>query len=297
MALNQACRALQRGDCDLALAAGVNALLAPEPTIYFSKGRFMASDGRCKTFDAAADGYVRGEGCGVVVLKRLSDARRDGDRILAVVRGSAVNQDGASGGLTVPNGPAQQRVIREALRQAAVAPGEVDYLETHGTGTGLGDPIELQAAAAVLCAGRPADRPLLLGSVKTNIGHLEAAAGVAGLIKVVLAMQHGIIPPHLHFQRPNDHIRWEELPVAVTAAPTPWGRDRKRPVAAVSSFGFSGTNAHVILEGPPLAPGAWANNGRAEQRWHPGERSCHLLPLSGKSARRWPSWRSVMASG
>lgn len=295
VALHQACRALQRGDCDLALAAGVNALLAPETTISFSKGRFMASDGQCKTFDASADGYVRGEGGGVVVLKRLSEARRDGDRILAVVRGSAVNQDGASGGLTVPSGLAQQRVIREALRQAGVAPGEVNYLETHGTGTSLGDPIEVQAAAAVLCEGRPADRPLLLGSVKTNIGHLEAAAGIAGLIKVVLAMRHGIIPPQLHFCRPNDHIRWEELPVAVTAAAIPWGGDGKRPLAGVSSFGFAGTNAHVVLEGAAGIEAAGRQpsgssdlpEGLCPVASIPatsGERNCHLLLLSGKSA-------------
>lgn len=257
VALSQACRALQRGDCDLALAAGVNALLSPEPNIYFSKARLMAADGLCKTFDASADGYVRGEGCGVVVLKRLSDAQLDGDRILAVVRGSAINQGGASAGLTVPNGPAQQRVIREALRQAGIAPSAVDYLETQGTGTSLGDAIEVEAAAAVLCEGRPADRPLLLGSVKTNIGHLEAASGMAGLIKVVLAMQHGVIPPHLHFCRPSDRIRWEELPVMVMSTAQPWGGDGKRPVAGVSGFGFAGTNAHVVLEGPPrVAPGA-----------------------------------------
>jgi acyl transferase domain-containing protein len=278
VALHQACRAVQSGDCDLALAAGVNALLTPEPTIYFSRARFMAPDGRCKPFDARADGYVRGEGCGVVVLKRLCDAERDGDRVLAVIRGSAVNQDGASGGLTVPNGPAQQRVIREALRQAEFAPHEVDYLEAHGTGTSLGDPIEVQAAAAVLGEGRPPTRPLLLGSVKANIGHLEAAAGIAGLIKVVLSMEHGLIPPQLHFRQPNGHIRWDELTVAVASDATPWAGQGGRLVAGVSSFGFSGTNAHVVLEGRLMVPGPRPNEDRRDERSH------HLLVLSGKNA-------------
>ena len=177
VAVHQACQSLLAGESDLALAGGVNVILTPTATISLSKARMLAPDGRCKTFDATADGFARGEGCGIVVLKRLADATRDGDRILAVIRGSAVNQDGASSGLTVPNGPAQTRVIRGALEQAGIAPGEVDYLEAHGTGTSLGDPIEVQAAAAALGTGRPADRPLLLGSVKTNIGHLEAAAG------------------------------------------------------------------------------------------------------------------------
>ena len=171
----------------------------------------LAPDGRCKTFDAAADGYVRGEGCGVIVVKRLDDAIRDGDRIRAVIRGSAVNQDGASGGLTVPNGVAQQRVITEALERAGVAPGDVGYLEAHGTGTSLGDPIEVQAAAAALGNGRDADRPLLIGSVKTNIGHLEAAAGIAGVIKVILSLEHEELPKHLHFRNPSPHIPWDRL--------------------------------------------------------------------------------------
>ncbi len=185
------------GECDVALAGGVNLLISPATMISFSRARMLAPDGRCKTFDAAADGYVRGEGCGVVVVKRLDDAIRDGDRIRAVIRGSAVNQDGASGGLTVPNGIAQQRVIAEALQRAGVAAGDVDYLEAHGTGTSLGDPIEVQAAGAAFGAGRDAGRPLLIGSVKTNIGHLEAAAGIAGLIKVILSLEHEVLPQAL----------------------------------------------------------------------------------------------------
>ena len=214
----------------------------------------LAPDGRCKAFDASADGYVRGEGCGVVVLKRLSDAVADGDRILAVVRGTAVNQDGRSGGLTAPNGPAQTAVVRAALRAAGLRPADVDYVEAHGTGTSLGDPIEVQALAAALGEGRPADGPLLIGSCKTNIGHLEAAAGIAGLIKVVLALQHGQIPPHLHFTEPNPHLDWPSLPVRVPTGLEPWPSHRRPGRAGVSSFGFSGTNAHVIVEEAPPEP-------------------------------------------
>ena len=198
VAVHLACQSLRLRECDAALAGGVNLILAPEISINFSKSHMMAPDGRCKTFDAAADGYVRGEGCGVVVLKRLSDALRDGDRIAALVRGSAVNQDGRSGGLTAPNGPAQEAVIRRALSAAGVAPHDIQYVEAHGTGTPLGDPIEINALANVLCKDRPAGSPLLVGSVKTNIGHLEAAAGMAGLIKVALAMQQQHIPRHLN---------------------------------------------------------------------------------------------------
>jgi len=179
VAIHQACQALRLGECDLALAGGANVLLSPATMITFSQSRMLAPDGKCKTFDASADGYVRGEGCGVIAIKRLEDALRDGDRIRAVIRGSAVNQDGASGGLTVPNGVAQQRVITEALERAGLTPGDIDYLEAHGTGTSLGDPIEVQAAAAALGKDRDPGRPLLIGSAKTNIGHLEAAAGIA----------------------------------------------------------------------------------------------------------------------
>lgn len=251
VAIHQACQALRLGECDLALAGGANVLLTPATMITFSNARMLAPDGRCKTFDAAADGYVRGEGCGVIVVKRLEDAVRDGDRIRAVIRGSAVNQDGASGGLTVPNGVAQQRVIADALERAGVRPSDVGYLEAHGTGTSLGDPIEAQAAGAAFGAGREPGRPLLIGSAKTNIGHLEAAAGIAGVIKVVLALEHGALPKHLNFENPSPHIPWERLPVEVVTETLPWERGDRPRIAGVSSFGFAGTNAHVILEEAP----------------------------------------------
>src|SRR5262245_33834312 len=201
-----ACQSLRNDECRMALAGGVNVILAPEVMINFSQARMMAADGRCKTFDAAADGYVRGEGCGVVVLKRLSDAVAAGDRIIAIIRGSAVNQDGRSNGLTAPNGPAQEAVIRRALAEAGVKPDELGYLETHGTGTPLGDPIEVHALGRVL--GKERREPLAIGSVKTNFGHLEAAAGIAGLIKVALSLEREELPPHLHLKKKNPHIAW-----------------------------------------------------------------------------------------
>jgi len=290
VAVHQACQALRFGECDLALAGGVNVLLSAKTAMTFSHAHMLAPDGRCKTFDAAADGYVRGEGCGVVVVKRLEDAIRDGDRIRAVIRGSAVNQDGASGGLTVPNGVAQQRVIAEALQCAGVAPGDVGYLEAHGTGTSLGDPIEVQAAGAALGKGRDADRPLLIGSVKTNIGHLEAAAGIAGVIKVILAFEHGVLPKHLNFSKPSPHIPWDRLPVRVVDEALPWARGERPRIAGISSFGFSGTNAHVILqEAPEVAPVAEAPA--------PDDRRFSLLPLSARTpaalaelAKSYGSW-------
>ena len=213
--IHLACQGLRNGEFDLALAGGVNLMLSPGMFIMTSALRAIAADGRCKTFDASADGYGRGEGCGIVVLKRLRDALRDGDRIQALIRGSAVNHDGASGGLTVPNGLAQQTVIRAALRNAGVEPHEIAYVEAHGTGTSLGDPIELRALGAVLSVGRAKERPVMVGSVKTNFGHTEAAAGVAGLIKTVEALRHREIPPHLHLEKPNPLVAWDELPVTV----------------------------------------------------------------------------------
>ncbi|OBI22961.1 polyketide synthase [Mycobacterium sp. E2327] len=276
VAVHQACQALRFGECDLALAGGVNVLLSAKTAMTFSHAHMLAPDGKCKTFDAAADGYVRGEGCGVVVVKRLEDAIRDGDRIRAVIRGSAVNQDGASGGLTVPNGVAQQRVIAEALQCAGVAPGDVGYLEAHGTGTSLGDPIEVQAAGAALGKERDADRPLLIGSVKTNIGHLEAAAGIAGLIKVILSLEHEVLPKHLNFSKPSPHIPWDRLPVRVVDEALPWPRDGRPRIAGVSSFGFSGTNSHIIIEeAPEVAPVATAAPS--------DDRRFSLLPLSARS--------------
>ncbi|RKZ75435.1 MAG: short-chain dehydrogenase, partial [Candidatus Parabeggiatoa sp. nov. 1] len=229
VAVHLACQSLRAGESDLALAGGVQLMLSPEVSIFLSRSKALSPDGRCKTFDAAADGYGRGEGCGMVVLKRLSDAMADGDNILAVIRGSMVNHDGASSGFTVPNGQAQQALIRQALKNAHVDPSEVDYVETHGTGTALGDPVEVKALGTVLGEGRT--EPLMIGTVKTNIGHLEAAAGIAGLIKVVLSFQHEEIPPHLHFKQPSPHIPWDELPVKVPTAPTQWSSINKPRIA------------------------------------------------------------------
>ena len=251
VALHAACRSLRSGETRLALAGGVNVMCAPETTVALSKAHMLAPDGRCKTFDAAADGFSRGEGCGVLVLKRLADALADQDRVLAVIRGTATNQDGRSGGLTVPSGPAQEAVIRAALADARLAPADIDYVEAHGTGTSLGDPIEVRALAHALGEGRDAQNPLVVGSVKTNIGHLESAAGIAGVIKVILSLQHERIPAHLHFRKPSPHIPWSEFPVTVPQQARDWRRGERRRIAGVSSFGFSGTNAHVLIEEAP----------------------------------------------
>ncbi len=251
VAVHLACQALRVGECDMALAGGVNLIVSPHGTICLSKMQALSPTGRCRTFDASADGYVRSEGCGMLVLKRLSEAQADGDPILAVIRGTAVNQDGRSQGPTAPNGPAQQEVIRRALEQAQVAPAAVGYVETHGTGTFLGDPIEVQALASVLGEGRTSDQPVVIGSAKSNIGHGEAVAGVTGLIKAVLVLQHGAIPPTIHFEKPNPHIPWDELPVHVADKLMPWPADGAPRIAGVSSFGFSGTNVHIILEEVP----------------------------------------------
>ena len=276
-AVHEAATALHLGEVDLALAGGVNALLSPAVTRFKVEIGMLSPTGRCRTFDAAADGCVRGEGCGIVVLKRLAEAEAAGDRIWGVVRGSAVNHNGTSAGLTVPNGPAQESAIEEALSRAGVAPAGVDYLEAHGTASGLGDPIEVRAAAAVYGKGRDAARPLLIGTVKTNIGHLEAAAGVAGIIKVVLAMHRGVIPKHLHFDAPNPHLDWDRLPVRVTSKSTQWPLDGGRPPrAAVSAFGISGTNAHLVVEGYEIPDPAPEPQVR-------GPRPARVLPLSGKS--------------
>ncbi|MEQ8971994.1 MAG: beta-ketoacyl synthase N-terminal-like domain-containing protein [Coleofasciculus sp. C1-SOL-03] len=268
-----ACQSLRAGECNLALAGGVSLILSPEVSLYLSKTRALAADGRCKTFDAKADGYGRGEGCGIVVLKRLCDAIADHDNILALIRGSAVNQDGASSGLTVPNGAAQQSVIRHALANGKVEPADISYVETHGTGTALGDPIEVRALGAVLGEGRSPDKPLILGSLKTNIGHLEVAAGVASLIKVVLALQHQQIPAHLHLNQINPHLSLDEIPGKIPTEPTPWLRGEGRRLAGVSSFGLSGTNAHLLLEEAPARAPVQAAV----------ERPFHLLTLSAKS--------------
>ncbi len=276
VALHLACRSLRSGECRMALVGGVNLILSPENSVTFSKSSMLAADGRCKTFDAAADGFGEGEGCVVIVLKRLSDAVADGDRILALVRGTAVNQDGPSSGLTAPNGPSQVAVIREALADGGVDAGHVGYVEAHGTGTSLGDPIEVQALARALGEGRTAEHPLLIGSVKTNIGHLEAAAGLAGVVKVALALGHGQIPPHLHFRTPNPHIPWSDLAVRVPAVLTPWEPIDGHRMAGVSSFGFSGTNAHIVLEAAPDTAPTDAARVAAE-------RPAHVLTISARS--------------
>lgn len=280
VAIHLACQSLRSGESDLALAGGVNLILSPELTINFCQAGMLSRDGRCKTFDASADGYVRSEGCGMVVLKRLSDAQRDGDRMLAVIRGSAVNQDGRSSGLTAPSGSAQEAVIRDALANAGLSSADIGYVEAHGTGTSLGDPIEMQALGAVF-SGEARERPLVVGSAKTNLGHLEAAAGVVGLIKTVVALRDGEIPPHLHFTTPSPRIPWDDLPVEV-----PLGRSPFHPVggvrrAGVSSFGFSGTNAHVILEEAPEPEARGEERGEvAEDGFRFAERPLHLLALS-----------------
>ncbi|HWE34976.1 MAG TPA: amino acid adenylation domain-containing protein, partial [Isosphaeraceae bacterium] len=253
VAIELACRSLRSGEATLALAGGVNVILAPEVAASFAAAGFLAADGRCKAFDSRADGYGRGEGAGVVVLKPLSRAIADGDPIRAVIRGGAINQDGRTNGLNAPSRAAQEDVLRAAYRRAGVDPGRVDYVEAHGTGTALGDPIEARALGAVLGVDRPADRPCRVGSVKTNIGHLEAAAGVAGVIKVALALEHGAIPPSLHFENPNPNIPFADLGLRVQDAPESWPEADTPAVAGVSSFGFGGTNAHLVLEAAPAA--------------------------------------------
>ncbi len=252
VALHQACLSLERGDCDSALVGGANLILVSQVSAAFARAGLLSPDGRCRTFDKDANGYVRGEGIGVVLIKRLSDAVRDGDNVYALLRGTAVNQDGRSNGLTAPNGLAQQAVIREALFAASVEPREIGVIEAHGTGTPLGDPIEWNALTAVLGEGRSPGETCWIGSVKTNIGHLEAAAGMAGIIKTTLALQHRQIAPHLHLRSINPYIDSSQRPFQVPQQVTPWQQIAGRRLAGVSSFGFGGTNAHVVLEEPPM---------------------------------------------
>jgi thioester reductase-like protein len=252
VALHYACQSLREQESNLCIVGGVSLMLSPEPNITYSHARMMAADGRCKTFDAKADGYVRGEGAGVAILKRLTDAVQDGDRILAVIHGSAVNQDGLSNGLTAPNGPAQQAVIRQSLANAGVSPHQISYVEAHGTGTSLGDPIEFKALKAVLMPDRPADQPCWLGAAKTNVGHLEAAAGMVGLIKVALSLYHQEIPPHLHLQQINPYISLADTTFQIPQTPVSWPEVAGGRWAGLSSFGFGGTNAHTILGAAPF---------------------------------------------
>lgn len=288
VAVHLACQALRGGECDLALAGGVNLLLDSDVTQCFADAGFMAPDGRCKSFDARADGYVRGEGAGLVVLKRLPDALAAGDPIYAVILASAVNQDGRTNGLTAPNRQSQEAILQEAYRRAKINPGDVQYIEAHGTGTALGDPIEAAALGRVLSMGRPYGERCLLGSVKSNIGHLESAAGAAGLMKVALSLHHGQIPPSLHFLNPSPHIPFADLPLQVVTQVTPWPAAGRR-LAGLSSFGFGGTNCHLVLTGaPPLEARTTASSPDA---------GLTLLPLSAHSpaalqamAARWADW-------
>jgi len=272
VSIHLACESLRQRTSNLAIAGGVNLTLIPDIYVVFSKAGMLSPKGRCRSFDASADGYVRGEGCGMVVLKRLSDAVAEGDEILGLIRGSAVNQDGRSSGLTVPNGPSQQAVIRQALNNSGVTPSQVGYVEAHGTGTSLGDPIEVGALGEVFREERQA--PLLIGSAKSNIGHLESGAGVAGLIKTILALQHSEIPPNLHFDEPSPHIAWDKLSIEVVTKRTSW--PLKRRIAGVSSFGYSGTNAHLVLEAAPELKKPVVEGTSVD-------RSMHLLTLSART--------------
>jgi phthiocerol/phenolphthiocerol synthesis type-I polyketide synthase C len=293
VAIHQACRSLHQNECTLALAGGVNVILSPALAINFSKAGVMAADGRCKTFDARADGYVRGEGAGIVVLKPLSRALADGDPIYAVIRGSAINQDGRTNGLMAPSPQSQEAVLAEAYRRANLSPGVVSYVEAHGSGTSLGDTIEAKALGMVLAEGRAPGSRCLLGSVKTNIGHLEAAAGVAGLIKVALALRNRMLPPSLNFTEPNPHIPFDSLPLRVVENLTPWPQNGGRAVAGVSAFGFGGANAHVVLTEPPET--------RVSQPGDDTEDHVQLLPLSARSPEALAAlagrYREALAAG
>ncbi|MDZ7342129.1 MAG: AMP-binding protein, partial [candidate division KSB1 bacterium] len=275
VAVHLACNSLRKGECDMAIAGGVNLMLSPEVTINFSQATVMSPTGRCKTFDADADGYVRGEGAGAVVLKPLSKAIADGDRIYAVIRGSAVNSDGRSNGLMAPNRQAQEAVIQEAYKNAGISPGLVQYVEAHGTGTKLGDPIEVRALGSVIAQGRPEDRKCAIGSVKSNIGHLEAAAGVAALIKVALSVHHRQLPPSLHYKQPNPFIPFDELPVVVQRELGEWPVKDEPLIAGITSLGFGGTNCHVVItESPKIEKQSKGETARTE---------AFLLPLSAHS--------------
>ncbi|MGR3219880.1 MAG: SDR family NAD(P)-dependent oxidoreductase [Candidatus Anammoxibacter sp.] len=282
LAIHLACQSLRFRESNLAIAGGVNMLLSPEISVNFCRNRMLSADGKCKAFDASGDGYVRGEGCGMVVLKRLSDAKADNNNIIAIIRGSSVNQDGASGGLTVPSGPSQEQVIRQALDAGNVKPEQVSYIEAHGTGTSLGDPIEIGSIGKVF-ANR--NKPLIVGSVKTNIGHLEPAAGVSGLMKVALSLQHCEIPPNLHFNNPNPRIPWDSLQVKIPTELTPWTADDKPRIAGVSSFGFSGTNVHIVIEQAPADEPKQETSIDKSAELLQKKPAVHLLALSAKTEK------------
>ncbi len=277
VAVHLACQSIWNGECILTLAGGVNLILSPTVTVNLAKAGLLASDGCCKAFDARANGYVRGEGAGVVVLKPLSRALADGDPIYCVIRGSSVNQDGRTNGLTAPSQQAQEAVLREACWRAGVSPGQIQYVEAHGTGTLLGDSIEASALGTALAIDRPPGRRCIIGSVKTNIGHLEAAASMASLIKVALMLKHRMIPPSLHFREPNPHIPFDKLPLKVAQTLEPWPEELCPALAGVSSFGFGGTNGHVVLEEAPRIPGA------PQHDKGPTSGLAQLLPLSARS--------------
>ena len=276
VAVHLACQSIWNGECSLALAGGANVMIAPTMTIAESKGGFLSPDGRCKAFDAAANGYARGEGAGVVLIKPLARAQADGDPIYALIRGTAVTQDGHTNGITVPNEAAQERVMRLAYQRAGISPRQIQYVEAHGTGTPIGDPIEARAIGTVLSTGRPETEQCIISSVKANIGHLEAAAGVAGLIKTVLALKHRQIPPHLHFHHPNPNIPFDELQLRIPTTLEAWPATDGPALAGVNSFGFGGTNAHVVLEEAPPSPSVPASSDEVER--------AYLLSLSARSA-------------
>src|SRR6266511_788178 len=289
-ALHLAVQGLRRGECDIAVAAAVNCLHHPRIFVIFSEGNMLAPDGRCKTFDDSADGYARAEGCGAILLKRLSDAERDGDPILAVVRGTAIRQDGESAGLTVPNGTAQEIVIKAALDNAMLTPADIQYVEAHGTGTPLGDPIEMGAICDVFADSHTKADPVRVASLKTNVGHMEPAAGLGGVVKTILQMRDGLIYPHLNFRNPSGRIPWDRYPVAVPTECTPWVADTRR--AVINSFGFAGAIAAAVLEqAPPVAAAPPA----------PVEEAGHVFTLSAKSRRalglQLERYRAYLADG